>query len=252
VVLANKRNLGLFNRIKIMRYLTVIFCIAAFLGCQRTPEMKWYRHVLDSLGRIEAPLIIDTLMFNRQMSGRDRMDTIINDMVIHRSRNYWGNKNYINLQWHIDSLIGDRYEYDGVDGKLLSWSRHFVNHRNFVDYGSIVDYTKWYKKSGKISTFGAGEGGQEPAPMPNFTIHKLIGQLRSEGVDLRNDVIIGQTPADTTRIHWGEISYWKYNWKVDVSHYHNCYRNFASVHCREFDGDTGEVVKEWWDSWGIE
>jgi hypothetical protein len=235
-----------------MKYLAILLMLFPLLGCQNSPERKWYDRVLDSLGRIEAPLTIDTTLFIRQLNGMETRDTTINDILIRQSRNYWDH-NFVRFSWHKDSLIANKHTYDGSDGKLISWSRHFVGNGNYIDDGSIVDYTKWYKKNGAIKIFGAGELGYEPSPWQNYTIYHLLELLKAEGIDIKNNVDIGRLYTDPpTILNFGEISYPKLNWVVKVYYYDDSRRNYASIFCREFDADTGEVIKEWWDSAGIE
>jgi hypothetical protein len=228
----------------------------SFFGCQRTPEEKWYYHVLDSLGRIEAPLTIDTLLINTQLNGRDKMDTIVGDMIIDQYRDLYSH-DYVLYLRHKDSLIVNKYEYNHENGKLISWSRFFTIKREILESATRVDYTKWYDEKGKIKHFGRGEMGFNPFPLPKFTIHKLIEKLRAEDVDLQNNVLIGERYAQPKKIifEFDGISYYKENWEVAVVDYeYSPSGRFVTAYAqwRELDSETGEVVREWSDWWGYE
>jgi hypothetical protein len=231
------------------RLVVVFFACLLFFGCKRTPEEKWYYHVLDSLGRIEAPLMLDTISINRQLNGRVEMDTVINNFAIYQYRTYG---DYVILSRHRDSLIVDKYTYK-ADGKLFSWSRHFSGNRKISGGAAIVDYTKWYNKRGKIENFGEGELGTQQFPLPRFSIYNVIEKLRTEGVDVENSVTVNRNFVHAhQKLPHSNMEYPKLNWEVGVIEYYDDRKDYWTVDWREIDSDTGEVMREWSKSQGIE
>jgi hypothetical protein len=230
--------------------LAILVCLS-LLSCKKSQEERWAYHVLDSLGRIEAPLILDTALFRKQLAGREFMDTVINKIAIHR---HYHNQFAIFSARHIDSLIANEYLYD-VDGRLITWSRKQGSENiHIASIGRRLDYTKWYNKKGKIEHFGLGDQGYDPVPLPKITIYKLIEKLENEGINLFNDLFIWKTVANPEKIvfEFDGTTYYKENWQVGVIDYYDEHKDYMTVHWREIDSDTGEVVREWSKSQGIE
>jgi hypothetical protein len=230
-----------------MKSLIVLLFLFLFVGCQRTPEEKWYHHVLDSLGKIEAPKTIDTLLFKEQLNGRGKLDTIIDNVYI---RKYCLNGHYILEHQHRDSAILNKYAYT-LDGRLHEWSRYFKSsNSDFYRSEYIIDYKKIYKKNGKIDYFGGDDQGFKSVPWPKYTIYKLIERLQAEGIDVKKDIRISRRAPDPSRIlEFDGITYLKMNWKVGVYHVDEIYPNGGTIHWREFDSDNGQLVREWNENW---
>jgi hypothetical protein len=238
-----------------MKRLIVILSIMSLCSCRQTPGAKWYYSTLDSLGKLEVPLILDTALVKKHFNGRHRMDTIINDEMIFMSE-YRG-REYTYRCFHKDSLIANIYKYDYSDGKLKEWSRYFVA---TMDDGSkipmtSVDFQIFYKKNGKIENFIREELGYPGVPLPKFTIHHLLKKLQPENINMQRYFSIEWLPTDPHEtLYIGDVSYPKWNWEVRVvfvDHYIGNNPNFPVelIHCREFDSDTGEVVREWYEDW---
>jgi hypothetical protein len=238
-----------------MKHVVILLLALSFFGCRQTPAAKWYYGTLDSLGKLEVPLKIDTTLINKQLNGRYRMDTIIDNMVIHQHR-FYDSKYYEIFSQHRDSLVCNKYTYT-PDGKLVEWSRRFVS---TMDDGSKdpmtpVDFQVFYKKNGKIENFIREELGYPGVPLPKFTIHHLLKKLQPENINMQRYFDIdwrSTNPRETLYI--GDVSYPKWNWEVRVvfvDHYIGNNPNFPVelIHCREFDSDTGEVVREWYEDW---
>lgn len=201
----------------------------------------WRDQTVDSLNQLDVPRQLDTALFHKRLNNRVELNTIIDDIA---TRQFDKGNHYVLFLRHRDSLIANRYEYDRVDGKLLKWSRHFLN-------GSAnVDFIVSYDKNGKVNTFCTEETvdhGQYTVPLPKFTIYKLIDVLKKDGVNLR-DVIMYHTSSETLRI-FGDVSYPKYNWQVGVFHFDDQRQNSGTIHWREFDSDNGQLVREWNEKW---
>ena len=158
-----------------MKIFTLLLLLFSLAGCVNK-QKKQYRHIRDSLNRLDfPPRLFDTLFFHKYENG-ELVDTVYPDGRYERIENIY-NGNYYRLMRDKDCPLVNAMQYDR-DGKLVCW------HQEFLHGKTISSYTVEYDKNGQVTKFYNLNAVGEDYIYPTYSIHQLLDKLKKENIDL--------------------------------------------------------------------
>ena len=223
-----------------MKIFTLLLLLFSLAGCVNK-QKKQYRHIRDSLNRLDfPPRMFDTLFFHKYENG-DIVDTVYPDGRYEWIQTIY-NGNYYRLMRDKDCPIVNAMQYDR-DGRLVCWDQEFLHGE------TLSAYTVEYDKNGQVTKFYNLDAGDEGYIYPTYSIHQLLDKLKKENIDLFHNISIyyyGKDYFDTD-----SVPYKRWGWYVDIKD-SIASQDAFDMTGRLYDGQTGELLDVYrgkWEDW---